>query len=168
CVAKSTRSTATSADGGEATCLLICIADTVNHGNGGKNGQHPQDRRHSSPAVEKGAKDDEDNALRALHEAYLAGADERFCAGAGVADHQGRDHDESHEKDIEQAVGASIVDQQAEEQSNVRIAVDDRVKKSAEDGDLLGLAGDAAIHHIEDARADDDQGRIYEHADIIM
>jgi hypothetical protein len=158
----------TSADGGEATCLLICIADAVDDCSGGKNGQNPEDGRHGSPAVEESAKNDEHNALRALHKADLAGTDESFCAGAGVADHQGCDHDEGREKNVEQAVGAGIVDQQAEEQSNVGIAIDDGVKECAEDGDLLGLAGDAAIHHVEDSRTYNDQAGVGEHADIIM
>ena len=159
---QSTGTVATSANGGEATCLLIGIADAVDDGDGGKHSENPEDGRHHSPAVEEGAENDEHHALRTLHEANLAGADESFGAGAGVADHQRCDHDEGGQNDVEEAVAAGIEDQQAEEQGDVGVAVDDGVEEGAEDGDLLGLAGHAAVHHVEDAGADDDQPGVEE------
>jgi len=139
----------------------------VDNGDGGHHGENPEGGGHGSPAVEEGAEDDEDDALGALHEANLAGADEGFGAGAGVADHEGCGHDEGGEEDVEVAVGAGVVDDEAEEDGDVGVAVEDGVEEGAEDGDLVGLAGDATIDHVEEAGADDDEAGVEEHADVV-
>ena len=41
-------------------------------------------------------------------------------------------------------------------------------KKAPKSGDLVGGAGHAAVHHVEDAGADDDQPGIDEHARLIV
>jgi hypothetical protein len=65
------------------------VAHAVDYGDGGEDGDDPE---HGGHAVEQGADDDQDEALRAFHETYAAGTDERFGAGAGVADHDRADH----------------------------------------------------------------------------
>jgi len=146
----------------------VGVADTVDDGDGGHHGEQPKGRSHCAPAVEEGAEDDEDDALGAFHEADLAGADEGFGAGAGVADHQAGCHDEGREEDVEVAVAAGVVDNEAEEDGDVGVAVEDGVEEGAEDRDLVGLAGDASVDHIEEACADDDDARVEEHADIVF
>ena len=120
------------------------------------------------PPLTERTKDDEHDPLWPLHEAHLAGADQCFGAGASVADHQRGDHDEGGEHHVEETVAARVEDQQAKEEDNIGVAVDDRVKERAEDGDLIGLPGNATVHHVEDACADDDQARVEEVADVVV
>ena len=70
--------------------------------------------------------------------------------------------------DVEEAVAAGVVDEQAEEDGDVGVAVDDGIKERTEDGDLVGLARDAAVDHVKDAGADDDEAGVDEHADGVV
>ena len=140
----------------------------MDDGDGGQDRQHPEHRGHHAPAVEEGPQDDEDHAFRPLHEADLAGADQGFGTGAGVADHERRDHDKGGQHDIEEAVAAGIKHQQAEEKNHVAVAIDDRIEEGSEDGDLVGLARHPSVHHVEDAGPDDDQAGVEEQANEIM
>ena len=133
-------------------------------GDGGERGQHPQHRGHRAPVVEQGPQDNEHHALRPLHEAHLALADEGFGAGARVADHQRGHHHEGHKHHVAEAVDPTVVDQQTEEQHHIRVAVDHRVEEGAEDGDQVVAAGHAAVHHVEDAGAEDHQACVEKHA----
>ncbi len=147
---------------------FVGVTDAVNDGEGRKYGQNPENRGHRAPAIKERAQDDEHDALRSLHEADLALTDQRLGAGAGVAHHKRRDHDEGGQHDVEESVAAGVKHQQPEEEYYVGVAVDDGIEKCAEDRDLVGLAGNASVHHVEDAGADDDQGGINEHAYVIV
>jgi hypothetical protein len=68
------------------------------------------------------------------------------------------------QSDVKEAVAARVVNEQAEEDGYVGVAVHHRVEERAEDGDLVGLARHPSVHHVEDARADDDETRVEEHA----
>lgn len=155
-------------EGGDVAGLLEGVADAVNDGDGGEGGEDPEYGGHGVPAHEEGAEDDEDDAFGALHESDLAFSDQGLGPGAGVADHEGGDHDEGGESDEEEAVSAGVKDEQSEEEDDVGVAVDDGVKEGTEDGDLLGLSCDASIDHVEDAGADDDDSGIEEHADVVV
>lgn len=155
-------------DLGDVMGLLVGIADAMNHGDGGKNSQHPKYRGHDSPAVEQRAQNNQHDALGPLHETDFATPDQRFGAGAGVADHDGGDHHEGDQHNVEETVSASVVDQQPKEQGDVGIAVDYGIEKRAEDGDLLRLAGNAAVYHVENAGADDDETGVREHFHVIL
>ncbi len=135
---------------------------------GGEDGEDPKGGGHGSPALKEGAEDDEDDALGTFHESYFAGADEGFGACARVADHERGGHDEGDEEDVEVAVAASVEDEQTEEEGDVGVAVEDGVKEGAEDGDLVGLAGDAAVDHVKEAGADDDEAGVEEHANVVV
>ena len=113
--------------------------------------------------VEERAQQDEHDALRPLHEAHLALADERLSARPRVADHERGDHDEGHQDHVAETVDAAVIDQQPEEEHHVGVAVDDRVEVRAEDCDLVDAAGDAAVDHIEDAGAEDHQAGVEKH-----
>lgn len=152
----------------EVPGLLVGVDDAVDDGNGGDDGEDPEDRRHDSPALEEGAEDDEDDALGALHEAYFAFSDEGFGAGARVADHQRGDHDKGGEEDVEEAIATRVEDQESEEEDDVGVAVDDGIEEGSEDGDLVGLAGNAAVDHVKDACADDDEAGEEKHADVVL
>ena len=155
-------------DGREMPGLLVGVEDAVDDGDGGDDGEHPEDGGHDSPSFEEGAEDDEDDALGTLHETDFALADEGLRAGAGVADHQRGDHDKGGEEDVEEPVAARVEDEEPEEEDDIGVAVDDGIEECSEDGDLLGLAGDASVHHVKDARADDDQAGEEEHADVVL
>ncbi len=155
-------------EGFAAFCFVVGEADAVDDGDGGKDGKHPKGSRHHVPALEESAEDDENDPFRALHEANLALTDERLGARAGVADHKTGGHDEGDEADVEVAVAAGVEDQQTEKEGYIGVAVEHRVEEGAEDGDLIGLAGDTAIDHIEESRADDDQAGVKEHADVVF
>jgi hypothetical protein len=138
----------------------------MDDGDGGHDRENPEGGGHGSPASEESAEDDQDDALGALHEAYFAGADEGFGAGAGVADHERGGHDEGNQEDVEQALTAGVEDEQAEEESDVGVAVEDGIEEGAKDGDLVGEAGDAPIDHVKEARTEDDEGGVEEHANV--
>ncbi len=65
---------------------------------------------------------------------------------------------------ITEAVDTPVVHQQAEEKHHVGVAVDHGVEKRAEDGDLVVAAGHAAVDHVKDASAKDDQACEEKHA----
>src|SRR5271170_4039496 len=155
------------ANGRDVLRHLVGVADAVNDGDGGEDGENPQHRGHDSPAVEERAQDDEDDALGTLHEAHLALADQGLGAGAGVADHERSDHDEGREEDVKEAIAARVKNEESEEEDNVGVAVDDGIEEGSEDGDFIGLAGDAAVDHVKDAGGDDDQGGIQEETNIV-
>ena len=140
----------------------------MDYGDGGHDGEDPEGGGHGVPAFEEGAEDDEDDALGALHEAYFAGADEGFGAGSGVADHERGGHDEGGQEDVEEAVAAGVEDDQAKEEGDVGVAVEDGVEEGAKDGDLVGEAGDAAVDHVKEAGSDDDEASVEEHADVVV
>ena len=151
------------ADGGHAFGELIGVLDAVDHRDGGEYRQNPEDRGHDSPLLEEGSEEDEDDALGSLHEADFAFANESFGAGARVADHQGRDHDKGDEDHVTEAVDSPVVDEKAEEEDNVGIAVDDGVEEGSEDCHLVGLASDAPVDHVEEAGAEDNAAGVEEH-----
>ena len=114
--------------------------------------------------VEERSQDDQHDALRALHETDLALTDESLGAGARIADHQGSDHHKGHQHNVAEAVDATVVDQQSKEQHHIRVAINHRIEKGAEDGNLIRAARHAAVYHIEDASAKDDHAGEKEHA----
>src|SRR5258707_9302954 len=76
-------------DAGEDTAgagFLPGEIDAVDDGEGGNDGNDPEDGAH---AIEDSADDEEHDALGALHKADLAQRDEGLGAGAGIADHDG-------------------------------------------------------------------------------
>src|SRR6185437_103507 len=149
------------------TRLLVSKGDAVDDGYGGQNSQHPEHRSHGSPAGKQSSNDHQHNALGTFHEAYLARPDERFGAGTGVAHHNRADHDDGDQYQVEEAVGAGIINQQAKEERHIAVAVDDRIKEAAKGGDLVGSAGHAAINHVKDSSPNDHQPGIEEHARVI-
>src|SRR5258708_16762133 len=140
------------------------VAHAVDYGDGREDCDHPQDGAH---AVEECAKDDQHQPLRALHEAYAAGTDQRLGAGAGVADHDGADHHEGGQHYVEEAVAASVENEQSEKLGSVTVAVDYRIKESSEARDAVGGAGNLAVHKIEEAGEDDHQAAVEKHAPLI-
>ena len=151
-----------------AFCFVVGMPNSMNHRDGRQDGEHPECGRHGVPALKKGPQDDKHDAFGAFHEAYFAGADQGFCAGSGVADHQGGGHHESDEADVKIAVAASVEDEKAEEESDVGVAVEHGVEERTEDGDLIGLAGNAAVHHVKQPGADDDEAGIQEHPHVVF
>src|SRR5580704_13286906 len=119
----------------------------------------PEDGGH---AVEESSEDDQDQAFGAFHEADAAFADQAFGAGAGVADHDGADHDEGGEHDVEEAVAAGVEDEQAEELRRVTVAVDDGVEEGSEAGDAVGGAGDFSVDEIEESGKENYQAGVKE------
>src|SRR5581483_1932396 len=119
---------------------------------------------HGSHAVEQGAEDYQNQALGTFHEAYAAGADQGFGAGAGVADHDGADHYEGGQDYVEETLTASVKDEQAQELAGVGVAVDYGIEEGSEAGDAVGGAGDLSVDKVEKAGEDDDQAGIDEHA----
>src|SRR5260370_36360482 len=102
------------------------VAHAVDYGKGGEDGDEPEDGGH---AVEEGSDDDEDEAFGAFHETDAAGSDQGLGAGAGVADHDGADHDEGGEHDVEEAVAAGVGDEESEELGGVTVAGYHRIEE---------------------------------------
>src|SRR5260370_13002201 len=102
------------------------IAHAMDYRNRGQHCDHPKHRRH---AVEQCSDDHEHEAFRAFHEAYAAGSDQRFGAGAGVTDHDGAYHNEGSEHDIKETVAAGVIDEHAQEPTSITVAVDHRIAK---------------------------------------
>src|SRR5258708_21957345 len=78
------------------------------------------------------------------------------------------DHDERDQDKVKEMVGARVINQKAEEQSNVAIAVDHGIKEAAEGCDLIGSAGHAAIHHVKDTGPDDHQSGVWKHSGVVL
>ncbi len=148
--------------------LRVGEADAMDDRHGGKDREDPERGGHSVPALKQRAEDNEHDALGALHEADFALADKGFGAGAGVADHEGGRHDERDQADVEIAIAAGVEHEQAEEECHVGVAIQNGVEKGAEDGNLVCLAGDTAVHHVKEARPDDDEAGIEKHADVVF
>src|SRR6185437_7856516 len=147
--------------------LLVGIGNTMNDGDGRQNSQHPEHRSHGAPAGKQSSNDHQHNALRTFHEAYFARLDERFGASTRIAHHNRADHHDGDQYQVEEAVGAGIINQKAEEESHIAVAVDDGIKEAAKGGDLVGSAGHAAIHHVKDSSSNDHQPGIKEHTRVI-
>lgn len=140
------------------------VAHAVDYGDGGEDGDDPEDWGH---AIEECAQDYQDQALGALHEAYAAGTDQGFGAGSGIADHDGADHYEGGQDYVEEAVAAGVEDQQSEELRSVTVAVDHGIEEGSEAGYAVGGAGYFSIDQIEEAGEDDDQSGVDEHALLV-
>ena len=80
-------------------------------------------------------------------------ADERFGAGARVADHDGADHHEGGQDHVEETVAAGVKNQQSEKLGGVAVAVNDRIEEAAEAGHLVAGAGDASVDQVEETRS---------------
>ena len=57
-------------------------------------------------------------------------------------------------------MAACVEDNQSKEKYDVRVAINNGIEKGAEDCHLVSEARDAAIHHIKDASANNDQAGI--------
>src|SRR5262249_33927906 len=147
---------------------LVGVDDAMDHSDGGEYSKYPQHGSHRMPVVEHGSDDHQNDSLRALHESHLAGANQRFRAGARITHQHGADHHEGHQYEIEKPVGAGIVNQQAEEQDYVAVAVNHGIEKAAKRGDLTGSARHAAVHHIKNAGAYDHQTGVEEQAIMVL
>src|SRR5271157_3984625 len=149
----------------ERAQLLVGVADPVDDGN---RAQHRDDPKHRTHPVEQRADNDEHDPFRALHESHLATWDKRFGARARVAHHHRAGHDEGRQDHVEEAVGAGVIHQQPKEQHHIAVAVDDGIEEAAERRDLVGGAGDAAVHHVKNAGADDHQTGIKKHPALVF
>jgi hypothetical protein len=138
----------------EAPCLLPGEIDAVDHRDIREYGNHPQDRRH---AVKERAYQQEHDALGTLEETHLAFGDGVFGARAGIAHHHGAGHHNRGQDHVEIAVNRSVVDQQAHEENQVGITVDDGIEEPAEAGHAAGRAGNWAVGQIKNRRSQHDQ-----------
>src|SRR5208337_3534253 len=81
------------------------VEDAVDYSNGRKHGDYPEHWGHN---VEEGADDQQHQTLGAFHETDAAGADERLGAGAGITHHDGADHSQRGQQEIEETVAARV------------------------------------------------------------
>ena len=137
----------------------------MDDGNGGEDGDDPQDWRH---AVEQSADDYEHQPLGALHETYTAGAYQRFGAGARIADHDRADHRDGGKDNVDRAAVAAVKHHQAYELGGIAVTVDYRVEESAEAGDAIAGSSHSAVDQVEEAGPDDDQASVAEHAGLVF
>ena len=112
--------------------------------------------KHCRHAIEQRADDDQHHALRTLQESDFALGDGVLGARPRVTDHYRSRHHDGGQHDIEEAIDAGVVDQQADVQRQVRVAVEDGIEEAAEARHLVGGARHAAVHHIEDRGAGHD------------
>src|ERR1019366_6626592 len=115
--------------------LLEGVDHAVDHGDVGEHRDHPQHRRH---AIEQGADDDQHDALRTLQEANFALGNGVLRASPRIADHHRPHHDDGGEHDVEEAIDAGVVDQQADVQRQVRVTVQHGIEEAAEARHLAG------------------------------
>ena len=144
--------------------VFVGVLDAMNHGDGREHGEHPQHGRHGSPMIEERTQKYQHDAFGALHESHLALTDQSLGACTGIAHHERGDHDKGDQDDVAESVDAPVVDEQAEEEHHVGVAVDDGIEERTEDCDLVGSPRYAAVDHVEDARAKDHERRVEEHA----
>ena len=132
--------------------FLVGEHHAVHHRQVAEHRDHPQHRRH---AVEQRADDQQHHALGPFHEADLALGNRVFRPRAGIADHHRGGHHQRRQHHVKGPVDRSVPDQQAHQQRQIRIAVQHRIEEAAEARDAIGFAGHAAVHHVEQSRADD-------------
>ena len=76
-----------------------------------------------------------------------------------VAHHHRSGHHDCGQHDVEEPVDRGVVNQQADQHAEIGIAVEHGIEKAAEARHPIGLARHAAVHHVEQARADHDDAR---------
>ena len=77
--------------------------------------------------------------------------DERFGAGFCVTDHHGAGHRCTREHGVTEAIDLDVIDEQAEEENQVGVAVEDGIEKRAEERDAALTASDGAIEKIAES-----------------
>ena len=123
------------------------------------NGEHPQ---HGGHAIEQRSDDHQHDPFGPLGKANFALRNAVFSAGPGIADHHRTGHHDGGEDDVEEAVDGGVVIEQAHQQAEIGIAIEDRIEEAAETGNLIGFAGDTAVDHVENSGAKDDQAGLKE------
>src|SRR3989338_8104604 len=127
--------------------------NAVDDGDSRKQGDGPQRRPH---AVEDAADDEQHHALGPLHEAHLAGGDQRLGPRSRVAHHERTRHGHRRQHYVDEAADAGVVDQQAHVEHHVGVAVDHRVEEGPEGAPPPLLARPRPVGQIEDAGEEDD------------
>ena len=137
----------------------------MDYGNGGEDGDDPQDWRH---AVEQSADDYQHQSLGTLHETYTAGTYQRFGAGARIADHDRADHRDGSEDNVDRTAVAAVKHHQAYELGGIAVTVDYRIEEPSEAGDAIAGSSHGSVDQVEEAGPDDDQASVTEHAGLIF
>ena len=74
--------------------------------------KYRDDPEHGSHAIGQRSNDEQHDSFGPLHKPDLAGRNDVFGTGPGVADHHRRHHHDSGQDDVGSAVDAAVVDQQ--------------------------------------------------------
>ena len=135
-------------EGAPGAGFLPRIYYTVNNG---ERGDDRDDPKRGSHAIEEAAHDEEDDALGALHEANFAERDERFGAGARVADHHRACGGDRREDDVGRTAVDGVIHQQSHVERHIGVAIESGIVEGSERGDFIGAAGDLSIEHVEEA-----------------
>ncbi len=132
------------------------VNDAMKHREIGKNHNNPQ---HGRDPVKESSDNQEHDSLGPLEEPDFAGGDDIFGPGPRVARHNRADHRHRHKDNIPEAVAATVIDQQASEQKEIGIPVQDRIKKAAERRHAVAQSRYRAVRQIENSSDNDRQAR---------
>ena len=94
-----------------------------------KNRDHPQHRCH---AVEEGANNQQHDSFGPLEKPNFARRNEIFSSATCVADHHRSGHHNRRQDHIRWPIDGSVVDQQPDQEGDIGIAVEYRIKKRSE------------------------------------
>src|SRR5581483_5294480 len=142
--------------GGELAGFLAGVHDALDDRPVGEDSDYPEHGRH---AVKQGSDNNQHHTFGPFKEADFAGGDKVLGARACVTDHHGPDHGGRNQRDVEEAVDPPIKNQQANQQAQVGVTVQNRIVKSPERSDAVGDAGYSPVGHIEEPGQDDVQSR---------
>ncbi len=120
-------------DGAAAFGFVPRVINAVNYSEIGADGKNEEGngKRVRNP-VQKSAENQQHQTLGALPEADAAAINERFGASLGVTDHHCASDGKAGEEGKEEAIDSGIVNEQADENSEVSVAVKNGLQKGAE------------------------------------
>lgn len=126
--------------GGDAAAFGFAprVVNAANHGEIGTDceDQERNGERGGGELTQERTENEENEALRTFPETDAAAVDEGFGAGLRIADHHGSGDDDSGEQCQEEAVDGGIVDEEAEEDGEVGVTVQNGFQESTEEIDV--------------------------------
>src|SRR5581483_6598286 len=104
---------------------------------------------HGRHSVKQRANNEQDYPFGPLQKSDFTSRNNVFGTRARVTDHDGSRHHDSSQNHVRRPVNSAVVDQQPNEQRDIRITIENGIEEPAKSRDLIGGASDASIHHIE-------------------
>lgn len=149
--------------GGDAAAFGFAprVVNAVNHGDVGTDCEDQQrnGKRGGGELTQERTENEENEALRAFPDTDATAVHEGFGAGLRIADHNGSGNDDSGEQCQEEAVDGGIVDEEAEEDGEVGVTVQNGFQESTEEIDVRLAMSERAGEKIAGSRGNQNDAR---------